>query len=110
MNRRTRRGGSTSGRPVLGRAAVQVAAGRGVRLVDPVGHAGEVAVAQVPQVAGRGGAGSPEGSTCSVTPGGSAARSAANRCRRAISKATSATSHGRVGGRSGRSIRPTCST
>ena len=50
------------------------------------------------------------GSTCASTPSGSSAISRANRCRRAISNDTRATSHGRRGTLSGRSIRPTCST
>src|SRR4051794_12612213 len=46
--RRTGRGGSTSGRPVLGRArTVEVAASREVGPVDPLRHLGEVAIAQV---------------------------------------------------------------
>jgi hypothetical protein len=50
--RRTRRGGSTSDTPVLGRAnPVQVAAGRAVGSIDPGGDAGEVAV---PQIGGAG--------------------------------------------------------
>src|SRR3954465_4114171 len=52
----------------------------------------------------------PVGSTCTRTSSGSEASSRANRCRRAISNATCATSHGRRGTVSGRSIRPTCST
>ncbi len=50
------------------------------------------------------------GSTCTWTPSGSADISSWNRCRRAISKATRPTSHGRRGTVSGLSIRPTCST
>ena len=44
------------------------------------------------------------------TPGGSDDISSWNRCRRAISNATSPTSHGLAGTGSGLSIRPTCST
>ena len=50
------------------------------------------------------------GSTCTSTPSGTSASSRAKRWRRAISKETRATSHGRVGTFSGRSIRPTWST
>ena len=58
-----------------------------------------------------GGLGSaPVGSTWTRTSAGSADISSWNRCRRAISNATSPTSHGRRGTVSGRSIRPTCST
>ena len=52
----------------------------------------------------------PLGSTCSSTSSGTDSISWTNRCRRAISNATVATSHGLVGGRSGCSTRPTWST
>ena len=52
----------------------------------------------------------PVGRTCTRTWSGSADISSWNRCRRAISNATSPTSHGRVGTASGLSIRPTWST
>ena len=86
----------------------EVAAGRGVGAADPPAHRGHVAVRPRGVVAGlsarRSEARAPR------TSSGSAAISRANRCRRAISNATCATSHGRRGGVSGRSIRPTWST
>ena len=58
----------------------------------------------------RGGSAAPVGSTWTATLSGSVVMSWAKRWRRAISKATVATSHGRRGTASGRSMRPTCST
>ena len=99
--RRTRRGARSQ--------PVQV--GPGWRRTSPRCAARRRAKSRWPEqgvVAGRGAAG--RAGRGPRRAAGSSAISRVNRWRRAISKETRATSHGRRGTVSGRSIRPTCST
>ena len=102
MRRRTKRGGSTGPPPRRStgqdevRSTFQVAAVAAPGAVDVALDPGGVAVAQL-AVRSAPRPSEPAGSTCTVTSSGSVAISSTNRCRRAISNATSPTSHGRRG-------------